>query len=256
MIYNLGKVIIQVKGNYSNTTTYTYLDMVYFNGSSYVAKQTTTANAPTNTKYWQIVALKGELSPTLTEEQTQAIISQITSSANFVQDSNYTHTDNNYTTTDKEAVANIGNGIITIKRNNSTVGTFSTNSKDNTTINITVPTRVEELGGIERFNTAPNIIITESQTIDITDIESNCIYCYTQPINSVSITNKKESDIKERYTKQATIIDFTTDSTISKVVFGEGLQWEEQKPQTLDPNTTYRINSQYGVMRLAKIINK
>lgn len=253
MIYNLGKVIIQVKGTYNATTVYTYLDMVYYQGSSYIAKQTTTGHTPSpvSNPYWQIVALKGELSPTLTQEQTQAIISQITSSANWVEDSQYTHTDNNYTTTDKEAVANIGNGTITVTQNNNPVGTFSTNSKDNTTINITVPTKVEELSGAERFNTTPILTVMEDDKVILEDVERNRIYYYPNPVNMVSI-NVPVEEPKEAYNRPLTIIDFTTDSTIDEVVFS-GVRWEEQTPTALDPNTTYRITYQYGVMRLAKI---
>jgi hypothetical protein len=40
----------------------------------------------------------------------------------------------------------IGNGTITIKRNNVTVGTFSINQKTNDEFNISVPTSISDLG--------------------------------------------------------------------------------------------------------------
>ena len=50
-----GRVMPLPKGTYSGSTTYHVLDVVEYNGSSYIAKQTTTGNAPTNTTYWQLL---------------------------------------------------------------------------------------------------------------------------------------------------------------------------------------------------------
>lgn len=48
-----GKVLMLFKGDYDSSATYAVLDVVLYQGLSYVAKQTTTGNAPTNTTYWQ-----------------------------------------------------------------------------------------------------------------------------------------------------------------------------------------------------------
>ena len=58
---DLGKVMITTKGNYSNITAYEKLDVVYFNGSSWLSKQSTTGNEPpTNgsieNDYWILMA--------------------------------------------------------------------------------------------------------------------------------------------------------------------------------------------------------
>lgn len=50
-----GRVAFVPKGEYDNATQYEFLDYVYYNNSSYVAKTTTTGNLPTNTDYWQII---------------------------------------------------------------------------------------------------------------------------------------------------------------------------------------------------------
>lgn len=47
-----GKVLIIPKGDYDSSETYEVLDQVLYNGLPYIAKQTTTGNAPTNTTYW------------------------------------------------------------------------------------------------------------------------------------------------------------------------------------------------------------
>ena len=56
---NLGKIMMTPKGVYNNSTAYEKLDVVTYNGSSYVCKQATTGNLPT-TDYWQLIANKGD----------------------------------------------------------------------------------------------------------------------------------------------------------------------------------------------------
>lgn len=51
---DLGKVGIVTKGAWSSSATYEVLDAVYYNGETYIAKQSVPANTlPTNTTYWQ-----------------------------------------------------------------------------------------------------------------------------------------------------------------------------------------------------------
>lgn len=51
-----GKVMPIPKGTYAAGTTYERLDIVTYEGSSYIAKTSTTGNLPTNTTYWQLYA--------------------------------------------------------------------------------------------------------------------------------------------------------------------------------------------------------
>lgn len=56
-----GRIGFLVKGEYQETETYRFLDVVYYNGSSYVAKKDTTGNRPAeNNEYWQILASAGQ----------------------------------------------------------------------------------------------------------------------------------------------------------------------------------------------------
>ena len=57
-----GRVLLMPKGDYDPNTTYEMLDIVSYNGSSYIAKGTTTGNLPTNTTYWQLSAYGGQAS--------------------------------------------------------------------------------------------------------------------------------------------------------------------------------------------------
>ena len=55
---NLGKVMMIPKGEYSNDITYEFLDIVSYNGSSYVCKKDTKGNTPENLEYWQVIVEK------------------------------------------------------------------------------------------------------------------------------------------------------------------------------------------------------
>jgi len=60
------------------------------------------------------------------------------------------HTDNNLTNAMVAAIGNIttpGTGVLTIKKNGTTIGTFSADAAGNTTIDLTVPTSVADLNG-------------------------------------------------------------------------------------------------------------
>ena len=56
----LGKVAITPKGEFNELTEYQILDLVTYQGSSYISLQKTTGNLPTDEEYWQLVAEKGD----------------------------------------------------------------------------------------------------------------------------------------------------------------------------------------------------
>lgn len=59
---NLGRVSIVPKGEWSSNSTYTRLDLVTYNGSSYIAKKDVPVNINlNNNEYWMTIALKGGL---------------------------------------------------------------------------------------------------------------------------------------------------------------------------------------------------
>lgn len=251
MQFNLGRILPIFRGQYVNTATYYPLDIVYFNGSSYVCKQTARNVLPTNTVYWQIVATKGELSPTLTPEQTQSIIQQIESDTNWVSDSNYVHTDNNFTNTDKTAIENIGDGTIQIMVNNVSVGTFSTNTKDNHSINITVPTNINQLSGGGEFYRSPTILEFEDADLEL-NVDKNTVYKFNQPINKLTILGGYwGDDIKESYSQSSWIIFTTTSDFVYED--NDKLRYADNLPQ-FNPNTEYRIEIIGGVARIEQII--
>lgn len=59
----IGKVSPVFKGEWSITETYTRLDIVKYNGSSYVCiAETLSGSVPTNENNWVLVAEKGDIS--------------------------------------------------------------------------------------------------------------------------------------------------------------------------------------------------
>ena len=50
--YNLGRVGMNVRGEYSPTIAYQPMDIVTYQNGSYMAKVATTGSAPTNTSKW------------------------------------------------------------------------------------------------------------------------------------------------------------------------------------------------------------
>ena len=167
--YNLGKFIMTPRGTYSSTATYNRLDFVLYQGSSYVCKSNNTLNViPTNTTFWQLLAQAGQA--TMTESQKQEIISGILSQGVII-DPDY----NTFTAEEKTKLAALtepNTGTLTIKRNNTTVGTFNANASTNSTINIAVPT--------DYIQTAQTTTIDDA-AVDIDKLEYNHIYVLTQP---------------------------------------------------------------------------
>jgi len=53
---DIGKIKPVFKGTYDNSTAYVLDDIVYYNGSSYVAKTSTTGNLPTDNTKWNVLA--------------------------------------------------------------------------------------------------------------------------------------------------------------------------------------------------------
>lgn len=73
---NIGRVLPIFKGTYNSSTTYNKLDVVLYNGSSYVANCTTTAVVPTNTTNWTCIA-KASCWENFTAEEKQELLDSL-----------------------------------------------------------------------------------------------------------------------------------------------------------------------------------
>ena len=65
---DIGKLTFTHKGDYAGGTAYSERDVVYYNGSAYVAKTSTTGNLPTSTAHWNLFVLKGTDTSVLTTQ--------------------------------------------------------------------------------------------------------------------------------------------------------------------------------------------
>lgn len=74
-----GRIGFVIKGNYDNATTYEFLDVVYYNNATYVAKKLTVGNAPqNNSEFWQVLVNSNvdfdNISPSFVQAETRANI--------------------------------------------------------------------------------------------------------------------------------------------------------------------------------------
>lgn len=99
----LGKVMMIFKGTYDSATAYEILDVVTYEGSTYVAKKETTGSVPTDENFWAILVkrpIKGL--DYFTDEEKEEFVASITDDANSVFNQNVA----DKTTTFNENAAN------------------------------------------------------------------------------------------------------------------------------------------------------
>lgn len=85
----LGRVIPVFKGDYDSSVSYEHLDIVVYDGSTYIAIIDTINNVPTNEEFWALLVkrpIKGI--DYFTEEEIEQIVAEITEKANSVFNQN------------------------------------------------------------------------------------------------------------------------------------------------------------------------
>lgn len=134
--YNLGRFILNPRGNYNSSTTYNKLDVVLYNGSSYICKSNNIMGiSPIMTNSWQLLALAGQA--TMTEQQKQEIIDTLLAEGVII-DAEY----NTFTTAEKQKLAGLSNpknGVLSLYYNGNNLGQFRANQDTNTTIYLPTP---------------------------------------------------------------------------------------------------------------------
>lgn len=139
----LGKVMITNKGEFNSSSTYNILDVVSYNGSSYLSKINNNRSTPTSDS-WQLVAKKGDAYE-VTEEDLKEIEDEIVNNANSKFNENVREKTSAFNSNSEEKTATF-NSNVTSKTNafnsnatektenfNSNVGDIFKNFDDNAT---------------------------------------------------------------------------------------------------------------------------
>lgn len=257
--YNLGRILPVFKGNWESSNNYFPLDVVLYSGSSYVAKSNISArgNNPANNNNWQMIAAAGEISGTLTPAQEQAIINAVIQQGGFVSDANYTHTDNNFTDSYKNAIDNIGNGTLTIQRNGSNVGTFTANQNTGSTINISVPTDLNQLTGTQGllFQQDYDILYSPEPVIDL--LKPNYFYDCDEPLTALTINSFETTNPNNRSTwiYPETHIFFLTYMGFELIVSPTNCLFSGEDMNSFEDNTYYLITIKGAMIDIKKLTN-
>lgn len=106
-ITDIGKVAITPRKDYKNEQTYEWLDVVTYNGASYmcIAEDGCTGIVPTNTDYWQLLADKGHFTEEDKEEFKKAVVEESKTEINEHTGNKKTEL-NNYTTELEKSLEN------------------------------------------------------------------------------------------------------------------------------------------------------
>lgn len=106
-ITDIGKVAITPRKDYKNEQTYEWLDVVTYDGASYmcIAEDGCTGIVPTNTEYWQLLADKGHFTEEDKEEFKKAVVEESKTEINEHTGNKKTEL-NNYTTELEKSLEN------------------------------------------------------------------------------------------------------------------------------------------------------
>lgn len=106
-ITDIGKVAITPRKDYKNEQAYEWLDVVTYNGASYmcIAEDGCTGIVPTNTDYWQLLADKGHFTEEDKEEFKKAVVEESKTEINEHTGNKKTEL-NNYTTELEKSLEN------------------------------------------------------------------------------------------------------------------------------------------------------
>lgn len=179
----IGIVGAVYKGNYNSTTTYEYLNVVTYDGSSYICikEEGCTGITPTNETYWQLMAKKGEFTEEDKEEFKQAVVQESKTEINEHTETKKTELDN-YTTDKETSLKNELDAYKTTKeteldKHKSTLETEMTITKNSLVeeieeaqngfdANVTAKTNSFNNNVIEQINTFNNNVTAKTEEFD------------------------------------------------------------------------------------------
>lgn len=200
-VYNLGRIIPTLRGEYSPSTTYYKMDVVYYNGTSYICKSNSPIAGRTpsaSSSYWQKMAAAGE-SVGVTPAQVQEIISSVTTNmqgAGYVIDNDYAQFKNE-TETALGNLPTVNNGKLTLYTNGNKMGEFTANQSTDLNIYLNAETsRGADLSFYEASLSGDTAIQNQARFVEIQAIKPNYIYVIGNIVNTMVVKNP-DSDFTE-----------------------------------------------------------
>lgn len=225
---DIGRVSIVPKGTWNSNNTYTRLDLVSYNGSSYIAKQ----NVPVNTNlnnadYWKLVAEKGDIGISISGvRKTGTSVLTDTYTIDFTDGTNTTFEIGN------------GNGILNITKTGTSgiVDTYTITFTNGTSTTFNV-TNGSDIASITKTGTSADGLV-DTYTVTLTNDETHTFVVRNgNGITSVTKTGTSANRLTDTYT--ITFEDGT--STTFNVNHGVGIL-SITGPVSSGLTDTYTIN--------------
>ena len=229
-ITDIGKVAITPQKDYKENATYEWLDVVTYDGASYmcISEDGCTGIIPTNTEYWQLLADKGRFTEEDKETFKQAVVEESKTTINEHTETKKTEIDN-YTTNLETSLKNELDTYEEGKEeeldiHKTTLETEMTNTKDSL---------------VEEIETAKNGF-DENVTAKITEFNNNATE-QTNTFNSNAETktadfNTNASTKQTEYDDNATskLEEYNNNSTTKLAEFNENAESYEKRIAELE----------------------
>ena len=229
-ITDIGKVAITPQKDYKENATYEWLDVVTYDGASYmcISEDGCTGIIPTNTEYWQLLADKGRFTEEDKETFKQAVVEESKTTINEHTETKKTELDN-YTTEQKTSLKNELDTYeeekeTELNTHKATLETEMTNTKDSL---------------VEEIETAKNGF-DENVTAKITEFNNN-VTEQTNTFNSnaetkTAVFNTNASTKQTEYDNNATskLEEYNNNSTTKLAEFNENAESYEKRITDLE----------------------
>ena len=269
----LGKVGVVPKGEYNGATRYTKLDIVKYNGQSYMALAETIGNLPTNTEYWQLLVekpVKGTDYWTTLEqaEMVQDVITGITPTLNQKADKSEIPDVSDFITKDVNNLTNyydknaVDTKIASVYKYKGTVSTYNDLPSSNLTVGdvYNIETADSTHGIKAGDNVAWNGTVWDvlAGTVDLSGYQTKIDSSHKLESDLVDDTNSTHkfvtSEEKTQISTNATDIDNIKDGTEIDS-FGDVetvlAEKQEQIDELVEENTTLKAQIPTGYKKVS-----
>jgi len=168
-VTDLGKVGMTLKGEYNSAATYERLDVVTYQGSSYVLiVESATNKVPTDTSYWQEIASKGDTGAT---GATGTSVSSVVLNADYTLTINFSDGTSTTTTSIRGEQGATGNGITSVTKTGTSglVDTYTITFTNGNTTTFEITNGKTPIKGTDYFTDTEITEFTNTITTNVTN---------------------------------------------------------------------------------------